>query len=65
MKISELINLLIFFKKEHGDIEVKKIGNFIGSDTINTGFVFEDNLILADSEKEKYLTRLMGEYNDE
>ena len=65
MKISELINLLIFFKKEYGDIEVKKIGNFIGSDTINTGFVFEDNLILVDSDKEKYLTRLMGEYNNE
>lgn len=57
MKISELIDVLIYYKKEYGDIDVKKCSSFIGSDNIDTAFMYEDNLVLVDSEKESHLSR--------
>ena len=64
MKISKMIDALIFFKKTHGDIEVAKNSSFIGSDIIDSMIVYDDKLILFNTEKEFYLSKLKGEEDD-
>ena len=59
MKASEMIDCLIYFKKEYGDIEVAKCSSFIGSDIIDSAFVYEDKLIFIDSKKESHLLKLV------
>lgn len=64
MKISEMIDLLIYYKKEFGDINVAKCGSFIGSETIDSAFVYENQLVLIDSEQESYLSKFIkGDLN--
>lgn len=64
MKISEMIDLLIYFKREYGDIDIYKNSSFIGSDAIDSMTVYEDKLILFNSDKEFYLLKFKGEQDD-
>lgn len=64
MKISEVIDALIFFKKNYGNIEVVKSSSFIGSDVIDSMVVYDDKLVLFNSDKEFYLSKLKGEEDD-
>ena len=59
MKISKMIDLLIYFKKEYGDIEIAKCSSFVGSDIIDSAFVHEDKLIFINSDKESYLLKFV------
>lgn len=64
MKISDVISSLVRFKKEYGDVEVCKSGSFIGSDIIDSMIMYEDKLVLFNSDKEFYLLKLEGEESD-
>lgn len=64
MKINELIDSLVFFKREYGNIDVYKNGSFIGSDIIDSIIVYDNKLILFNSDKEFYLLKFDGEKND-
>lgn len=64
MKISKIIDLLIAYKKEYGDIEVYKNNSFTGSDLIDSMIFYEDKLILFNSDKEYYMEWLREQEND-
>lgn len=64
MKISNMIDKLIYFKKEYGDIDVTKCSSFMGSDIIDAAFVYEDKLILINSEKESHLLKFIQDDNN-
>lgn len=64
MKISEVIDSLVSFKREYGNIDVCKNGSFIGSDIIDSIIVYDNKLILFNSDKEFYLLKFDGEKND-